>query len=162
MHCRGGDVKETHQLLVLSFRAVQRGVSIAHSSSFTLIVSPPQVLDVNTNGVLHVAQAGGQQMLRFGNAGSIILIASMSGSITNRVRVIFFIEVDLLMIPYYRTMHGYRITPANQPFSRWLGAWLASLGPKISESTHSLQVTSIQSLWLSRNAIIVVDLFPVG
>jgi NAD(P)-dependent dehydrogenase (short-subunit alcohol dehydrogenase family) len=40
---------------------------------------------VNTNGVLYTAQAAGQQMLRFGNAGSIILIASMSGSITNRV-----------------------------------------------------------------------------
>jgi len=43
-----------------------------------------EVLDVNTNGVLYTAQAAGQQMLRFGNAGSIILIASMSGSITNR------------------------------------------------------------------------------
>jgi NAD(P)-dependent dehydrogenase (short-subunit alcohol dehydrogenase family) len=40
---------------------------------------------VNTSGVLYTAQAAGQQMLRFGNAGSIILIASMSGSITNRV-----------------------------------------------------------------------------
>ena len=45
-------------------------------------------MDVNTNGVLYTAQAAGQQMLRFGNKGSIILIASMSGSITNRVGVI--------------------------------------------------------------------------
>lgn len=43
-----------------------------------------EVLDVNTSGVLYTAQAAGQQMLRFGNTGSIILIASMSGSITNR------------------------------------------------------------------------------
>jgi len=42
------------------------------------------VLDVNTNGVLFTAQAAGRQMARFGNGGSIILIASMSGSITNR------------------------------------------------------------------------------
>lgn len=42
-------------------------------------------MDVNTNGVLYTAQAAGQQMVRFGNRGSIILIASMSGSITNRV-----------------------------------------------------------------------------
>lgn len=41
-------------------------------------------MDVNTNGVLYTAQAAGQQMVRFGNRGSIILIASMSGSITNR------------------------------------------------------------------------------
>lgn len=39
---------------------------------------------MNTSGVLYTAQAAGQQMLRFGNTGSIILIASMSGSITNR------------------------------------------------------------------------------
>ena len=45
-----------------------------------------KVLDVNTNGVLYAAQAAGQQMVRFGNKGSIILIASMSGTITNKVR----------------------------------------------------------------------------
>ncbi|KAF8061491.1 hypothetical protein FPV67DRAFT_282270 [Lyophyllum atratum] len=43
-----------------------------------------QVMDVNTNGVLYTAQAAGQQMRRFGNGGSIVLIASMSGSITNK------------------------------------------------------------------------------
>jgi len=40
---------------------------------------------VNTNGVLFTAQAAGRQMVKFGNRGSIILIASMSGSITNKV-----------------------------------------------------------------------------
>lgn len=44
-----------------------------------------EVLDVNTNGVLYTAQAAGQQMEKFGRGGSIILIASMSGSITNKV-----------------------------------------------------------------------------
>ena len=42
-------------------------------------------MNVNTNGVLYTAQAAGRQMVRFGNRGSIILIASMSGSITNKV-----------------------------------------------------------------------------
>lgn len=42
-------------------------------------------MSVNTNGVLYTAQAAGRQMARFGNKGSIILIASMSGSITNKV-----------------------------------------------------------------------------
>jgi len=46
-----------------------------------------KVLDVNTNGVLFTAQAAGRQMSRFGRGGSIVLIASMSGSITNRVRI---------------------------------------------------------------------------
>ncbi|KAJ8482290.1 hypothetical protein ONZ51_g5453 [Trametes cubensis] len=43
-----------------------------------------EVMDVNVNGVLFTAQAAGRQMARFGNGGSIILIASMSGSITNK------------------------------------------------------------------------------
>jgi len=42
-----------------------------------------EVMDVNVSGVLYTAQAAGRQMARFGNGGSIILIASMSGSITN-------------------------------------------------------------------------------
>lgn len=44
-----------------------------------------RVMDVNTNGVLFTAQAAGRQMAKFGTPGSIILIASMSGSITNKV-----------------------------------------------------------------------------
>jgi len=43
-----------------------------------------EVVDVNTTGVLFTAQAAGRQMARFGRGGSIILIASMSGSITNK------------------------------------------------------------------------------
>ncbi|KAF8270343.1 hypothetical protein EI94DRAFT_1723002 [Lactarius quietus] len=43
-----------------------------------------EVISVNTNGVFYTAQAAGRQMARFGNGGSIILIASMSGSITNK------------------------------------------------------------------------------
>ncbi|KAG9318402.1 hypothetical protein JVU11DRAFT_493 [Chiua virens] len=42
------------------------------------------VIEVNTTGVLFTAQAAGRQMARFGHGGSIILIASMSGSITNK------------------------------------------------------------------------------
>ena len=40
------------------------------------------------NGVLFTAQAAGRQMARFGNGGSIVLVASMSGSITNKVRCV--------------------------------------------------------------------------
>lgn len=43
-----------------------------------------KIIDVNCNGVFYTAQAAGRQMARFGNGGSIILIASMSGSVTNR------------------------------------------------------------------------------
>ena len=44
-----------------------------------------QVLDVNVNGVLFTAQAAGQQMERFGNGGSIIMIASICGHGGNQV-----------------------------------------------------------------------------
>ncbi len=44
-----------------------------------------EVMDINTNGMLYTAQGAGQQMRRFGNGGSIILIASKSGSLANRV-----------------------------------------------------------------------------
>ena len=40
-------------------------------------------MDVNVNGVLFTTQAAGRQMEKLGIPGSIILIASMSGSITN-------------------------------------------------------------------------------
>jgi len=43
-----------------------------------------RVMGVNVNGVLYTAQAAGRLMEKFGNGGSIILIASMSGTITNR------------------------------------------------------------------------------
>ncbi|CAK5274873.1 unnamed protein product [Mycena citricolor] len=43
-----------------------------------------RVLDVNVSGVLFAAQAVGRQMEKLGTQGSIILIASMSGTITNR------------------------------------------------------------------------------
>lgn len=44
------------------------------------------MLEVNVTGVFMTAQAVAKQMIRFGNGGSIALIASMSGTIANRVR----------------------------------------------------------------------------
>jgi len=43
-----------------------------------------KLMNVNVNGVLYTAQAAGRQMVKAGIAGSIILIASMSGSMTNK------------------------------------------------------------------------------
>lgn len=40
---------------------------------------------VNITGVFMTAQAVARQMIRFGNGGSIVLIASMSGTVVNRV-----------------------------------------------------------------------------
>ncbi|KAL5536258.1 hypothetical protein ACEPAF_79 [Sanghuangporus sanghuang] len=43
-----------------------------------------KLMNVNVNGVLFTAQGAGRQMVKFGTPGSIILIASMSGSVTNK------------------------------------------------------------------------------
>ncbi|KAL1959674.1 hypothetical protein VTO42DRAFT_1260 [Malbranchea cinnamomea] len=42
------------------------------------------MFEVNITGVFMTAQAAAKQMIRFGNGGSIVLIASMSGTIANR------------------------------------------------------------------------------
>jgi NAD(P)-dependent dehydrogenase (short-subunit alcohol dehydrogenase family) len=46
-----------------------------------------RMFEVNITGVFMSAQAVAKQMIRFGNGGSIVMIASMSGSIANRVSV---------------------------------------------------------------------------
>ena len=42
-------------------------------------------MDVNVNGVFFTAQAAGRQMVRFGRGGSIVLVASIAGSIALQV-----------------------------------------------------------------------------
>ena len=64
------------------FRKVSGHDRIGETTDLHMVA---QVMDVNTTGVLFTAQAAGRQMARFGRGGSIILIASMSGSITNKV-----------------------------------------------------------------------------
>lgn len=44
------------------------------------------MLEVNITGVFMAAQAAAKQMIKFGNGGSIALIASMSAHVANRVR----------------------------------------------------------------------------
>lgn len=43
-----------------------------------------RMFEVNVTGVMMTAQAVAKQMIRFGNGGSIALIASMSGTVANR------------------------------------------------------------------------------
>jgi len=43
-----------------------------------------RMLGVNVTGVFMTAQAAAKQMIKFGNGGSIVMIASMSGTIANR------------------------------------------------------------------------------
>lgn len=43
------------------------------------------MMSVNVTGCFMTAQAAAKQMIRFGDGGSIVMIASMSGTIANRV-----------------------------------------------------------------------------
>jgi NAD(P)-dependent dehydrogenase (short-subunit alcohol dehydrogenase family) len=43
------------------------------------------MMEVNVTGAFMTAQAVAKQMIRFGNGGSIVMIASMSGTIANKV-----------------------------------------------------------------------------
>lgn len=46
-----------------------------------------RLLEINVTGVFMTAQAVARQMIRFGRGGSIVLIASMSGTVANRARL---------------------------------------------------------------------------
>ncbi len=43
------------------------------------------MMSINVTGCFMTAQAAAKQMVKFGNGGSIVMIASMSGTIANRV-----------------------------------------------------------------------------
>lgn len=45
-----------------------------------------RMFDINITGVFMTSQAVAKQMIKFGNGGSIVMIASMSAYIANRVR----------------------------------------------------------------------------
>ena len=47
------------------------------------------MFEINITGVFMTAQAVAKQMIRFGNGGSMCFIASMSGSVANRVSLLF-------------------------------------------------------------------------
>lgn len=45
-----------------------------------------RMFEVNITGVFMTSQAVAKQMIKYGNGGSIVLIASMSGTVANKVR----------------------------------------------------------------------------
>jgi len=54
------------------------------------------MFEVNITGVFMTAQAVAKEMIRWGNGGSIAMIASMSGSVANRV---CHLLLPIFMIP---------------------------------------------------------------
>lgn len=59
------------------------------------------MFEVNITGVFMTAQAAAKQMIRFGNGGSIVMIASMSGTVANRVSLF----PSRVPIPLHRAMY---------------------------------------------------------
>lgn len=57
------------------------------------------MFEVNVTGVFMTAQAVAKQMIRFGNGGSIAMIASMSGTIANRVGFQHTLFLFLFLFP---------------------------------------------------------------
>lgn len=54
------------------------------------------MFSVNVTGVFMTAQAVARQMIRFGNGGSVVLIASMSGTVANKVRLLPSLSFSIL------------------------------------------------------------------
>lgn len=51
------------------------------------------MMEINITGTMMTAQAVAKQMIRFGNGGSMTFIASMSGTVANRVSSCDFISL---------------------------------------------------------------------
>jgi NAD(P)-dependent dehydrogenase (short-subunit alcohol dehydrogenase family) len=88
-----------------------------------------QLLNVNVNGVMYTAQAAARQMKKLGIPGSIILTASMSGSITNKVHpnipaLLYLRTTQPDLFP--RTTIGQLTTRARQQSFRWAAPSLVS------------------------------------
>ena len=52
------------------------------------------MFEVNVTGVFMTAQAVAKEMIRWGNGGSIAMIASMSGTVANKVRPASAVLID--------------------------------------------------------------------
>lgn len=57
-----------------------------------------RMFEVNVTGVFMTAQAVAKQMIKFGNGGSMVFIASMSGTVANRVSLSQTIDRSLLTV----------------------------------------------------------------
>lgn len=90
------------------------------------------MFEVNVTGVFMTAQAVAKQMIRFGNGGSIAMIASMSGTIANRVRSQpSSLISELFFPPSWCFLSGLVLWSAISPFGSL--AW-TSLGTAIPGS----------------------------
>ena len=88
-----------------------------------------EVVNVDVNGALYTAQAVARQMVKFGRPGSITLIASMSGSITNKASRLGLSKSEELLTQSCwigRDIIGLRTILASLPYFRWAEVLRAS------------------------------------
>ena len=107
------------------------------------------MMSVNVTGCFMTAQAAAKQMVRFGNGGSIVMIASMSGTIANRVCIsfpsVFIAETGKTS---FTDVHAYRdsfvrpIMHLKQLSSNWVVIWPLNGANTVSASTPFLQAIS--------------------
>ena len=83
---------------------------------------------MNTCGVLFTAQAAGLQMARFERGGSIILIASVAGSVAVVVRNSSREYANADFAEYYRmaSVRLFHIARRSLPCCKWPVAWHAN------------------------------------
>jgi len=111
-----------------------------------------RVMRVNLDGVFYTSQAAAKAMVDTGcKAGSIVMIASMSGSITNKVGRAFgtFTRSDPIMLTVstnHRTNLGWPTTRPNRESCKWLEAWLASWARRTFASIPSRPASIASSL----------------
>ena len=90
-----------------------------------------QTISVNLHGTLFAAQAAGRQMSRFGNGGSVIMIASICGSIALEVRYHLSVSITKGLIIRSLLLHSHispllHTTRRSPGCCRWHAVWPAS------------------------------------
>lgn len=108
------------------------------------------MFEVNVTGVFMTAQAVAKQMIRFGNGGSIAMIASMSGTIANRVRSpspppLHFPPSTMLFTFHLVVLRARGVPISISPTFKFplfclnpIPCWAWSLSPHNNAQTHSL------------------------
>lgn len=102
------------------------------------------MFEVNVTGVFMTAQAVAREMIRHGNGGSMAFIASMSGSVANRVRIIIWARVMMSAITDNKNRASYArpITHRKQRSYNSPAIWRRNGAHTASESTPSVRDTS--------------------
>jgi NAD(P)-dependent dehydrogenase (short-subunit alcohol dehydrogenase family) len=74
------------------------------------------MMSVNVTGCFMTAQAAAKQMIRFGNGGSIVMIASMSGTVANRVTSPR--SLDFFLLQFFHLLKPHTIQRTRRRITR--------------------------------------------